>query len=348
MYNKRIELKPQAKTIKKIKGIVQGLKEGGVSVYGKSSDPNSWIHDKQFTLQICLTGELTLLMLIEELELNGISCIMANTDSVQVVCPRSKIELYEQICKKWCELTEYELEYINFRSVWYSNVNNYIGIDENIEEKKKGDGFLTGYEIFKDKSNRIIPLAVEAYFINGIEPEEFITKHSNIFDFCARGKVNKDFYLEAIKNKKGIQISNRELEELGWFEGEDGRFLNKSVDYKYSLLEDIDRLKLEKLSKENRETFNKLIRYYVSKEGVKLYKVKRENCQTNAPKVSEVVADAKYQKTLNTPSNTNLKEELKFVNHQWYIDKTNEFIFKIENGRKPKIKKIDKNQLSLF
>lgn len=302
MYNKRIELKPLSKTNDKIKGVVQGLKEGGVSVYGKSSDFDSWLFDKQMTLNICITGELTLLMLIEENELAGYKCIMANTDGATFIVKRSEIDNFYKICNNWCKLTSYELEYVEFKSVWFSNVNNYLGIKTDGKIKKKGDAFLTDYEIFKDKSNRIISLALEDYFVNNTPVEDFINKHDNIFDFCARGKVNRDFYLKATNKQENTE-----------------------------------------------ENFNKLIRYYIAKKGVKLFKIKRESCQTNAAKVSEVVADAKFQQTLNTPSKVDLKKELENVDRIWYINKAKEIILKIELGRKGKKQKpIDPNQISMF
>lgn len=301
MYNKRIELKPLSKTDKKIKGIVQGLKEGGVAVFGKSSDIESWLYDKQMTINICISGEVTLLMLIEQQELIGNQCIMANTDGATFIVKRTETDKFYQICKDWEKMTKYQLEYQEFKSLWFSNVNNYLGVKTDGGIKKKGDAFLTDYEVFKDKSNKVIPLSLEAYFIKGIEPEEFINKHDNIFDFCAREKVNRDFYLKSIDKKTGKE-----------------------------------------------EMYNKLIRQYVSNEGVKLYKMKRDSCQTNAAKISEVVADELYQTMLNKPDPTTFKEHLKNVKREWYIQKAKEVIFKIEKGKKPKKTKTNPNQSSLF
>ena len=59
MFDKRLELKPLAKKDKKIKGIVGALKLAVNSVYGKSSDMQSWIYDRQLTMFTTLTGELS-------------------------------------------------------------------------------------------------------------------------------------------------------------------------------------------------------------------------------------------------------------------------------------------------
>ena len=72
MFDKRLELKPLAKGDRKIKGIVGALKLAVNSVYGKSSDMQSWIYDRQLTMFTTITGELSLMMLIEKYEMNGI------------------------------------------------------------------------------------------------------------------------------------------------------------------------------------------------------------------------------------------------------------------------------------
>ena len=77
MFEKRLELKPLAKKDKKIAGIVGALKLAVNSVYGKSSDMQSWIYDRQLTMFTTITGELSLMMLIEAYELAGIHVISA-------------------------------------------------------------------------------------------------------------------------------------------------------------------------------------------------------------------------------------------------------------------------------
>jgi DNA polymerase elongation subunit (family B) len=84
MFDKRLELKPLAKGDRKIKGIVGALKLAVNSVYGKSSDMQSWIYDRQLTMFTTITGELSLMMLIEKYEMNGIQVISANTDGVTI------------------------------------------------------------------------------------------------------------------------------------------------------------------------------------------------------------------------------------------------------------------------
>ena len=126
MFDKRLELKPLAKKDKKIKGIVGALKLAVNSVYGKSSDMQNWIYDRQLTMFTTLTGELSLLMLIEAYELAGINVISANTDGVTIRIKKELIDKMFEINKWWCDVTQYELERADYQKIIFSTVNDYI------------------------------------------------------------------------------------------------------------------------------------------------------------------------------------------------------------------------------
>jgi hypothetical protein len=195
MFDKRLELKPLAKKDKKIKGIVGALKLAVNSVYGKSSDMQSWIYDRQLTMFTTITGELSLLMLIEAYELADIHIISANTDGVTIKVHNDKVEKMNEINKWWMDLTSYELERTDYAKIIFSTVNDYLAIKTDGEIKKKGD-FLTDFELHKNKSARIIPIALERFFVNDVPVADTIRNHTNIYDYCLRQKASKDFHYE--------------------------------------------------------------------------------------------------------------------------------------------------------
>ncbi len=201
MFDKRLELKPLAKKDKKIKGIVGALKLAVNSVYGKSSDMQSWIYDRQLTMFTTITGELSLLMLIEAYELAGIRVISANTDGVTIMVDKSQVDKMHELNKWWSELTQYELERTDYSKIIFSTVNDYLAIKTDGEIKKKGD-FLTDFELHKNKSARIVPIALERFFVNDVPVDTTIHNHTNIYDFCLRQKASKDFHYEG-KTKDG-------------------------------------------------------------------------------------------------------------------------------------------------
>ena len=202
MFEKRLELKPLAKKDKKIKGIVGALKLAVNSVYGKSSDVQSWIYDRQLTMFTTITGELSLMMLIEAYELAGINVISANTDGVTIRIKKALIAKMHEINAWWSTLTGYELERADYQKIIFSTVNDYLAIKTDGEIKKKGD-FLTDFELHKNKSARIVPIALEAYFVHGSPIEAVIKHHRNIYDFCLRQKASKDFHYEGIDRTTG-------------------------------------------------------------------------------------------------------------------------------------------------
>lgn len=196
IVSERERLKPLSKKDKRIKGIVAGYKLAANSVYGKLGDMLNWLYDPQAILNVCITGELSILMLIEALELEGNKCIMANTDGATFYVKRSNLDKFYDTCNSWCKKTAYELEYFEFKKLYFLTVNDYIGQKVDGEIKAKGD-FLTATELHKNKSFRVIPLALKEYFINNIEPETFINNFDNIFHFCGRSTAGNTYYHQA-------------------------------------------------------------------------------------------------------------------------------------------------------
>ena len=207
MFDRRLELKPQAKKDKRIKGIVGALKLAVNSVYGKSSDMQSWIYDRQLTMFTTITGELSLFMLIEAYELEGIHVISANTDGVTIRIKKTDIDKMHAINAWWSKLTQYELERTDYSKIIFSTVNDYLAVKTDGEIKKKGD-FLTDFELHKNKSGRIVPIALEQYFINGTPVADTIRSHRNIYDFAMRQRATKDFHFEG-RSERGTMVYNK-------------------------------------------------------------------------------------------------------------------------------------------
>ena len=297
MFEKRLELKPLAKKDKKIKGIVGALKLAVNSVYGKSSDMQSWMYDRMLTMFTTITGELSLLMLIEKYELAGIKVISANTDGVTILVNKNVIDKMHEINKWWMDVTQYELERTDYQKIIFSTVNDYLAIKTDGEVKKKGD-FLTDFELHKNKSARVVPIALEHFYVHGVPVENTIKSHGNIFDFCLRQKASKDFHYEGINRNTGETT-----------------------------------------------IYNKLIRYYVSKSGEKLLKVKNPDCTTNAADVSQVEAG---EWVMHVCNHLTKEHPLDNINYDYYIERANKIIHKIQTeGKKRKIE-INPSQLSLF
>jgi len=149
-----------------------------------------------------ITGELSLMMLIEAYELAGIRVISANTDGVTIMIQKDLLEKMDEINAWWMEITKYELERTDYLKIVFSTVNDYIAIKKDGEIKKKGD-FLTDFELHKNKSARVVPIALQAFFMDGVPIEDTIKKHKNIYDFAIRQKASRFFHYEGINRQSG-------------------------------------------------------------------------------------------------------------------------------------------------
>lgn len=147
MFDKRLQLKSLSKTDRRVAGIVGALKLAVNSVYGKSSDMNSWMYDRQLTMFTTITGELSLFMLIEAYELAGIKVISANTDGVTIFINRKLIDKMNEINDWWTELTNYALERTDYSKIIFTSVNDYLAVKTNGEVKRKGESLPLSIEI---------------------------------------------------------------------------------------------------------------------------------------------------------------------------------------------------------
>jgi hypothetical protein len=246
-----------------------------------------------------ITGELSLMMLIEAYELKDIHVISANTDGVTIKIHKDKLDEMFKINEWWCNLTGYELERADYSKIIFSTVNDYLAIKTDGEIKKKGD-FLTYFELYKNKSARIVPIALERYFVHNVPVLETITHHDNPYDFCIRQKSTKDFHYEGYRKGDSAKI------------------------------------------------YNKLIRYYVSKEGEKLMKVKNIDSDSTAPEIAQVEAGEWLCNVVNYLSKSTKVEEMN-INYDYYVEKAENLIVKvITNGRRKKQVPIIPNQLKMF
>lgn len=164
------------------------------AVYGLSNDKFSFLRDRQFTLAICINGQLLLSMLFEKiiLEIPDSKLIMCNTDGFEILLPRKYEDKYYQLCKEWETLTKLKLEFVDYSKMIISDVNNYIAIYQDIEKepKCKGKYEFKNIPLHKNKSHAIIAKAIFEYYVNEKPIEETIRNHKNIFDFCAGVKAS--------------------------------------------------------------------------------------------------------------------------------------------------------------
>ncbi len=166
----------------------EGGKLAANGTFGKTSSKYSVLYNPEMTLYTTLTGQLSLLMLIETFERFGISVISANTDGVVTYCPVGKIAGMKKIVAAWEKCCNLQMEETRYKSVHSRDVNNYIAFTENGKVKTKGIFAETG--LMKTPQNEICVNAVIAYLKDGTPVEDTVRACTDIRQFVTVRRVN--------------------------------------------------------------------------------------------------------------------------------------------------------------
>lgn len=152
MVNQRLEAKRTGD-----KATSDSLKLVINSSFGLFGNRYSPLYSPDLLIQVTITGQLALLMLIERVTLAGARVVSANTDGINILCDKSIYEEIEHICFEWELDTGLELEENRYKATYNESVNSYIAITEN-DVKTKGNFALPG--LMKNTVNTICIEAV--------------------------------------------------------------------------------------------------------------------------------------------------------------------------------------------
>lgn len=139
IVNTRIHAKAEAakakkagdrKAAKKWKTIADSLKITINGSFGKLGNKYSTLYAPQLMLQVTITGQLVLLMLIEALEGIGIEVISGNTDGIISKYHKSRHEDVRNMIAAWEAHTGYKTEETRYKAVYSRDVNSYVAIKE--------------------------------------------------------------------------------------------------------------------------------------------------------------------------------------------------------------------------
>lgn len=163
--------------------------------FGKLGSKWSILYAPDLLIQTTVTGQLSLLMLIERLELCGIPVVSANTDGVVIKCPRVKQELLNYVIKCWEQDTNFKTEETRYAALYSRDVNNYVAVkkkwdkvnkvwlDEVDGAKTKGAFAKSGLQ--KNPTNYVCVEAVINLLTKRIPIYETITKCTDITKFVS-------------------------------------------------------------------------------------------------------------------------------------------------------------------
>lgn len=196
--------------------------------YGKTGSPYSVLYAPKMMISTTMTGQCSLLMLIEELELNGFSVISANTDGIVTLIPRERYGMFACIVGDWELETSFSTEAVRYTGVYSRDVNSYVAIvagddGEPVEAKRKGLFAKAGLQAKHDPTFDICSTAVVEYLMYGKDIEETIMACDDITQFVGVKQVGLATLPDGTKKAGGLKDGEYLGKMVRWYYGEGER-----------------------------------------------------------------------------------------------------------------------------
>lgn len=189
------------------------------SGFGLFGSQYSRLYSPNLMIQVTVTGQLSLLMLIESLELHGIPVVSANTDGIVIKAPRSKLDALGHCIREWESATGFATEETRYKALYSRDVNNYVAVKA--KGGTKGKGLFADVSIAKNPQNTICVRAVKALLDKGVPLAQTILSSRDIREFVTvrtvRGgavKITRTNYDDRLTpgKKRDVLFAN------GWYQ----------------------------------------------------------------------------------------------------------------------------------
>ena len=186
---------------KRWKTIADSLKITINGSFGKLGNKYSTLYAPQLMLQVTITGQLVLIMLIEMLEEAGISVISGNTDGIVSKYHKDRHNEVRAIIAEWEKRTAFKTEETRYAAVYSRDVNSYVAVktesgdaearflDERLGVKTKGAycerGSALNSILSKNPEALICSDAVISFLKNGTPVEKTIKECKDVRRFVS-------------------------------------------------------------------------------------------------------------------------------------------------------------------
>jgi hypothetical protein len=193
---------------------------------GHLDQEHSPLYNNIGAMKMRCMGQLVLLTITETLLQENIEVIQINTDGLTVKIHKSKIDWFKSVVSNSEKEFNVKFEYGYYKKMVLLNVNSYLAIDTDGKVKQKND-FVVNPELGNSVNFLIIPKALNAYYTENKQPEEFIKNHKEIYDFCASKKVDRS-YTVTWTNPEGVTLKQQRLNRF--YASTRGGYLYKNRD----------------------------------------------------------------------------------------------------------------------
>lgn len=188
VYDSIVKRRIRAKN-EKNKTVSEALKITINGTFGKLGNFYSRMYAPDLLMQVTMSGQLCLLMLIEAIELANIPVVSANTDGVVIKCPEHRYGDLEHVIMNWENITGFVTEETRYAGLYSRDVNNYIAIKLDGECKTKGiyseRGSALNSLLSKNPETQIVSDAVQSFLARNQSIYEYVTRCSDIRKFVS-------------------------------------------------------------------------------------------------------------------------------------------------------------------
>lgn len=210
---KRLQFKkakdPRQLPLKLVLNSVYGQSGAGKCVDGKYKVLSD-LYDPKRMREVCVNGQLMILQLIEDVceALPETLLVQSNTDGVVFKVYNDDWDQFDKIVKAWEKRTRLTMEYDYTNAIYQRDVNNYIAIFDNDKIERKGGAVKEAKVI--DNDLPVVSDAVVEYFVNGVDPKEYISKESDMMRFMKTyklsGKYNGAIHNDVVLTDKVYRV----------------------------------------------------------------------------------------------------------------------------------------------
>lgn len=176
------------------------------STYGAMKDRFNPLYDPLMANNVCVTGQLLLLDLIEHLE-PVCDIVQSNTDGILVKLRAmneaerdSEFAKVFDICQNWTHRTKMVLEHDFFNRVIQRDVNNYLIVDADGKYKSKGAVVKKLSDL--DYDLPIVNKAVVNFLVKNISVEQTVSGATDLRDFQKIVKISSKYAFGTHNGKK--------------------------------------------------------------------------------------------------------------------------------------------------
>lgn len=164
--------------------------------FGKLSSIYCFLYSPKMLIQVTMTGQLCLLMLIERLEKQGVRVISANTDGIVTYGKKADFWKVEREIGLWEIDTQFIMEYTHYKAIYSQSVNSYLALTTKGKWKRKGD--YAERCLTQSGNGQVCIDAVMAFLENGTPIRETIENCTDFLKFTNFQQVKGGAYKDGM------------------------------------------------------------------------------------------------------------------------------------------------------